>query len=274
MSKFLAVLLLVVMVLGSVFATAEAARFGGGRSFGVSRSVNSFSRTSQAARPMQAATSPNRWLAPLAGLAIGGLLASLFMGHGLGTGLLTWLVVLGAGFMIWNLFRNKLKPGFQQPSQYQQYQQSQSYRQGNVYDAQSHFTRTNDQASNASYPAGFYAETFLRDAKVQFIRLQAAFDAKDLKDLREFTAPEVFAEIQIQLQERGQQENKTEVVSLEAELLDVTTEMGSSIASVKFSGMIKEEVNTPAAPFTEAWHFRKENAEDKWIVTGVQQNIH
>ena len=96
---------------------------------------------------------------------------------------------------------------------------------------------------------------------------------KDLNDLREFTAPEVFAEIQLQLQERGEEINKTEVVSLNAELLDVTSESPFTIASVKFSGMIREMVNAPAELFSEVWHFRKENNKNNWLVAGVQQNI-
>src|SRR5258706_352468 len=76
-------------------------------------------------------------------------------------------------------------------------------------------------ASLNNWPVGFDATQFLRDAKLQFIRLQAAYDQKNLNDIREFTTPEVFAEIRLQFDERGIAENKTDVVSLEADLLDV-----------------------------------------------------
>jgi predicted lipid-binding transport protein (Tim44 family) len=52
-------------------------------------------------------------------------------------------------------------------------------------------------------PAGFDTEAFLRHAKASFIRMQAAWDRSDVNDLREFTTPEVFAELQLQIQERG-----------------------------------------------------------------------
>ena len=86
----------------------------------------------------------------------------------------------------------------------------------------------------------FVETDFLRDAKTKFIRLQAAYDQKNLADIKEFTSPEVLAEIQMQFQERENASNDTEVVSLEAELLDVSNEGNLLTASVRFSGRIKE----------------------------------
>lgn len=271
MRKFFSVFLLFCIFFGAVLNTAEAARFGGGRSFGMQRSVSNFSRLQQPGRMLSQKNplNTNRWLGPLAGLAAGGLLAYLFMGHGIGSGLLSWLAIFGIGLMLWNFLRSKLQPAIQS-SRYNQFNES------NVFDARSHSTGRNDYSAGSKIlqdPAGFDSETFLRDAKVQFIRLQAAYDAKDLNDLREFTAPEVFAEIQMQIKERGETINQTEVVSLDAELLDVTSESQSTVASVKFSGMIREAANAPAEPFNEAWHFRKNNLRDNWVVIGVQQNI-
>lgn len=263
MSKLLSICLLVFVLLGMVINTAEAARFGGGRSFGAQRSMASFSRQSPAGAYPQAA-SANRWMAPLAGLAAGGLLAYLLMGHGIGSGLLTWLAIFGIGSLLWSFLRNKTQLSSPQ-SQY-----NNQYSENNVFDARSRFGR---QSGGTSTPPGFSADNFLRDAKVQFIRMQAAYDVKDLNDLRQFTAPEVFAEIQLQLQERGDEPNKTEVVSLNAELLDTSTEYQSTLASVKFSGMIREVVNEPAAPFSEVWHFRKDLLSNNWLVAGIQQDL-
>ncbi|HVY53018.1 MAG TPA: TIM44-like domain-containing protein [Gammaproteobacteria bacterium] len=245
---------------GLLASTAEAARFGGGRSFGMQRSIGNYSRYQQAApRAIPAQRAPrNNWVAPLAGLAIGGLLASLFMGHGLGTGILTWLALIGIISFIWNIAKSKSAATQNNHHSYS--------RQGNIIDVQPY---TADYSHTQT--SGFNPEIFLRDAKVQFIRLQAAYDTKDLNDLCEFTAPEVFAEIQMQLQERGDVFNRTEVVSLEAELLDLATEANNMLASVKFSGMIKEAADAPAAFFAEIWHFRKSNLGNKWIVAGVQQ---
>jgi predicted lipid-binding transport protein (Tim44 family) len=272
MRKFFSMLIIIFVSFGIMISDAEAKRFGGGRSFGVQRSASSFSRPqpsmSQMPRP---ASTASKWLGPLAGLAAGGLLASLMMGHGLGTGMLSWLAIAGVGLLLWSLFRNKFQMA-SQPRQYNQYQENV------VHDARSQFTPNNQAYSAApqspSAPVGFDTSAFLRDAKVQFIRLQAAYDAKNLIDLREFTAPEVFAEIQMQLQERGSDVNHTEVVSLEAEMLEVETEINSLFATVQFTGMIRETANEAAVPFKELWHFRKGNNQFNWVIVGIQQVTH
>jgi hypothetical protein len=92
---------------------------------------------------------------------------------------------------------------------------------------------------------------------LNFVRLQAANDAGNLEDIREFVAPELFAEIKLQLDERGKAIQQTDVVTLNAELLEVVTEPTRHIASVRFSGMIREEAGAPAAPFDEVWNLSK-----------------
>ena len=125
--------------------------------------------------------------------------------------------------------------------------------------------------SESRAPSGFEEEAFLRNVKVQFIRLQAAYDQKNLGDLREFTAPDVFAEIKMQLNERGEQHNITDVIELNAELLDASQHNEAWEASVKFTGMIKEDDLAPAA-FIEIWHFKQDPYSKNWLVMGIQQN--
>lgn len=255
MRKLFSILIILFVTFGIMLNDAEAGRFGGGRSFGMQRSITS--------RPMmqpasfnRAANPASKWLAPLAGLAAGGLLAYLFMGHGVGTGILSWLLLAGVGLMLWNAIRGKWQPATPQQ------------RHANPY---AHQFTANDsyQSSNnvVNFPSGFNADEFLREAKVKFIRLQAAYDAKNLQDIREFSSPEVFAEIQMQLQERGDAENHTEVVNLDAKLLEATPE----VVSVHFSGLIRENPQDSTALFNEIWHFRKEETKQNWIVAGVQQ---
>src|ERR1700722_14149690 len=106
MRKILVFLLFTFLTFGLFIQAAEAGRFGGGRSFGISRSVSSFAKPASNIGQSfsrnqfgQNASSPNRWLGPLVGLAAGGLLASLFMSHGIGSGILSWLLVGGLLFM-------------------------------------------------------------------------------------------------------------------------------------------------------------------------------
>jgi predicted lipid-binding transport protein (Tim44 family) len=121
-------------------------------------------------------------------------------------------------------------------------------------------------------PADFDTEAFLRNAKVHFVRLQAAWDAGNLDDIREFTTPEMFAEIKMDLSERGAEVNKTDVVTLEAQLLGIETSPAQHLASVRFSGMIRERAGEAAQPFGEVWNLAKPaTGTGGWLLAGIQQ---
>jgi predicted lipid-binding transport protein (Tim44 family) len=112
----------------------------------------------------------------------------------------------------------------------------------------------------------------LRHSKTYFLRLQAAWDKADSNDIREFTTPEMFAELRMQLQERGAADNHTDVVTLDAELLGIETADTEYLASVKFTGMIKEDGAAVAAPFAEVWNLSKPSAgQGGWILAGIEQ---
>ena len=118
----------------------------------------------------------------------------------------------------------------------------------------------------------FDVPAFLRNSKTYFIRLQAAWDKADINDIREFTTPEMFAELRLEIQERGASPNHTDVVSIDAQMLGVETVGSDYLASVKFSGMIKEAENMPAAPFTEVWNMSKPTSgQGGWVLAGIQQ---
>jgi predicted lipid-binding transport protein (Tim44 family) len=121
-------------------------------------------------------------------------------------------------------------------------------------------------------PAGFDTEAFLRHAKASFIRMQAAWDRGDVADLREFTAPEVYAELSLQIQERGGQPDYTEVVSIDSQLLGIETTDRDYLASVQFNGMIRNAPGAPAEPFVEVWNLTKPlNGNGGWVLAGIQQ---
>lgn len=122
-------------------------------------------------------------------------------------------------------------------------------------------------------PAGFDADGFLRQAKVQFVRLQAVYDAGNLKDLAEFTTPEVYAELKLEINERGSGLNQTDVVTLNADLLGVDDTGPEYLASVQFHGMIREDPASPAKPFDETWTLTKpRNGSGGWVLAGIEQN--
>lgn len=121
-------------------------------------------------------------------------------------------------------------------------------------------------------PADFDTNAFLRHAKSSFIRMQAAWDKADVNDLREFTTPEVFAELKMQIQERGANGDFTDVVNIDATLLGIETIGDEYLASVKFDGMIKSAPNAAAEPFAEVWNMAKPlNGSSGWVLAGIQQ---
>jgi len=121
-------------------------------------------------------------------------------------------------------------------------------------------------------PPDFPVESFLRNGKMSFIRLQAANDRKDMDDVREYTTPEMFAEISMQMQERGDALQKTDVMTINAELLEVANEGDFSIASVRFTGQLRENNGVPEN-VDEIWHVQKDLRDDKsvWLLAGIQQ---
>jgi predicted lipid-binding transport protein (Tim44 family) len=123
-----------------------------------------------------------------------------------------------------------------------------------------------------SIPTDFDVDGFTRQAKVNFIRLQAANDAGNLQDIREFTSPEMFAEIKLDIDDRRGAAQKTDVVSLDAQVLEVVEESGRYITSVRFQGLLREAANSAPAPFDEVWHLSKPvDGNRGWVLSGIQQ---
>ena len=124
-------------------------------------------------------------------------------------------------------------------------------------------------------PAGFDTEGFITAAKRNFVTLQDAWDRSDMDTLRSMMTDEMLSEIKSQLGEReshqGGEPNKTEVVMLEAQLLGIEDLGADYMASVEFSGMIREEPSSGPSPFREVWNMTKPKAGNSgWLVAGVQ----
>ena len=300
MKRIAIALFAVVMGAGLMVQDAEAAkRLGGGKSTGVSRDSTVMKRDAIPAKPAAApaaaapasaaATAPaaaaqsgmSRWMGPLAGLAAGIGLAALFSHLGMGEGMANIMMMLlfgAAVFFAVRWFLGKRQPAAAQPAM-----QYAGAGPGNV--APADFTPARFEgsgagggataaatASAANIPADFDVEGFLRQAKLNFIRLQAANDRGDMEDIRQFCSPEMAAEIQMQFQERNQLAQETDVVQLDAELLDVSTDANRALASVRFSGLIREEDNAAPEAFSEVWHLTKPLDGSKgWHIAGIQQ---
>lgn len=124
----------------------------------------------------------------------------------------------------------------------------------------------------ASLPADFDQAGFERIAKMIFIRMQAANDSGDLNDLRSFTTPEMFAHVRLELQERGNAAQTTDVVDVAAEVLDLARDTERDIVSVRYHGRIREAVDAPVTPFDEIWHLvQPRDGSRNWAISGIQQ---
>ncbi len=295
MKKFLLTLCLVVTAFGALVQDAEAKRLGGGKSVGMQReSISRPAPSSPTSAPARNATAPaqapaptpapaapagNRWLGPLAGLAAGVGLGALLgsgamggMGGALGSMLTTILMIAALAFVVsfaLRLFRRQSAE--QAAAQYAGASASMPYQEPL---ATSTYTPTAVPVSTSTghIPADFDVDGFVRVAKVNFLRLQAANDEGNIDDLREFLSPELLAEVRMEIEERGKVVQRTDVQQLNADLLDVVSEGNRHVASVRFHGMIKEEESAPAAPFNEVWHLSKPlDGSRGWTIAGIQQ---
>jgi predicted lipid-binding transport protein (Tim44 family) len=121
-------------------------------------------------------------------------------------------------------------------------------------------------------PADFDRDGFERIAKMIFIRMQAAHDAADLDDLRRFTTPELFADIRLDLQDRGAAENHTDVLAIDATVQDFAEEDGRQIVSVRYTGQVREEAGADPVAVDETWHLVKPvDGSREWAIAGIQQ---
>ena len=284
MKRFLMLLTIALTSLSLFAASAEARRLGGGGTFGKQRSITpQQTPKAPAAAPAPGATpaqpAGNKWLGPLAGLAIGAGLGALFASGGLGGamgGILMAMLAAGAIMFLISMYRRKQSPAMQYAAAGAPYGNPQATQQPvqqplqQPWSGNSGHTETHSPASYI--PADFPVESFLRSAKTSFIRLQAANDTKDLNDIREYTTPEMFAEISMQLQERDNAPQKTDVITINSILLEVANEGDYAVASVRFTGQLRENNGTPEN-VDEVWHVQKNLRDDKavWLLSGIQQ---
>ena len=130
-------------------------------------------------------------------------------------------------------------------------------------------------AQSWGVPAGFDAEGFLKASKANFVTLQDAWDRSDIQNLRAMMTDDMLEQIKTQLADReshtGGVVNKTEVVMLDAQLLGIEELSDVYMASVEFSGMIREDASAGASPFREVWNMTKPlSGGSGWLVAGVQ----
>jgi len=274
MKSFLISLFAVFIGFSFIVPDAEARRMGGSKSFGMQRTAPAKQNAAPTPQRQQTGTAPTTapqkrsWMGPIAGLAAGLGLAALFSHLGLGEEMASFLMLAllaMAAFMLFRFFMRRNAPAA--PAM----QYAGMPQQGPAAFDQAP-AALGGGAMVGAFPPGFDADAFAREAKLNFIRLQAAFDAANLDDLRAFTSPEVYAEISMQLAERGDAAQMTDVMVLDAEVLEAVDEGNRHVVSVRFTGQVREAADQDVLPLDEIWHLTKPaSGPGGWVIAGIQQ---
>lgn len=279
MKHLLSISIAAFLALGLMVRDVDAARLGGGRSLGAQRSSVAPNRSVQPTPPSQAAApaaapqpAGNRWLGPAAGLAAG-LGLGWLLGHGgMGGAMGSLLMMALVGFAVFFVIRLLTRPKdagnmqFAGTGNESVFAPPPSLAPGigaaPIFGAQ----------PQSNIPAGFDTAGFLRQAKLNFVKLQAVHDSGKLGELREFTTDAMFESIKQDLLQHGAIGQQTNVVTLDAELLEALTEGDTHWASVRFSGMIRESANGQPESFQEIWNLAKPvSGATGWVLAGIQQ---
>ena len=292
-----------IAILGAtlIATDVEARRVGGGRTVGAQRNVTNAPPAQTPAKPAQqqtqqmapqqlpaaapAAGQPapasglSRWMPMLGGLALGGLLGSLFAGSGFGAALagilMAALLAFGVLMLVRMLAAKRGEP--QRPVQFaglgNETVAAPPPSQAAGFDTQAGARAAPEGAAAvARIPEGFDSAGFLRGAKLNFMKLQLANDTGNLDELREFTTAELFEELSGELRERGGARQQTDVMALNADLLEVVTEGDRHWASVRFSGSVRETPGSAPEGFEEVWNLAKPvDGSSGWVLAGIQQ---
>ena len=122
-------------------------------------------------------------------------------------------------------------------------------------------------------PVGFDVDEFLSASRANFVNLQDAWNRADTATLRAMMTADMLDQIQPQLNEREQSggpAGKTEVIMVDARLLGIEDLGQGHMASVEFSGLLREDGAGPS-PFREIWSIsRAKSGEGGWLVAAVQ----
>ncbi|AHG62671.1 Tim44 domain-containing protein [Advenella mimigardefordensis] len=238
----------------------------------------------------------SRFLGPIAGIAAGLGIAALLSSLGLGGAMLEFLssalliaiVIFGVMFIVRRLRGGQARPAFQgaSPMQRQSNEPAQGSRhqytgQGTTGGAQQqNGLSATDFSGNAQaaaepadkswfIPGDFDTPAFLQTAKKQFVTIQGLWDKGDIEELKNYLTEDLVAELSPQITSRAGQ-SRTEVVLLNAELLGIEQVQDGHLASVRFSGMLREDAQEAAFRFEEVWNLYKEN-NSGWLLAGIQQ---
>ncbi len=237
----------------------------------------------------------SRFLGPIAGIAAGLGIAALLSSMGLSGAFLEMmsslvliaLLVFAVIFVVRKLRGGAARPAMQQAGSgplHRQHTQSHGTQSQNTWRESSQPASAATSAATAAavaavpappvddkwfIPGDFDTSSFLANAKKQFIEIQEVWDSGNLDKLREYMTDDLVAEVKPEILARSEG-NHTQVVLLNAELLGIEAVSGGHLASVRYSGMLREAKEAEAFRFEEVWNLYKADGEG-WLLAGIQQ---
>lgn len=277
MQRFLSIALALCLGL-TLSLDAQAKRFGGGKSFGSAPSHQSAPRRqadSPQAAPNRQAGAPqsgaSRWLGPLAGIAAGGLLASMLMGDGFeGLQLFDILIFGLIAFIIFKVIAARRRSAAAaQPAMAggAPWQQRQAAEGAPIFGGGA------AAAPVINAPSWFNEQSFIEAGRQHFLALQQHWDANEMDKIAEFVTPQMFDFLKRERAELGDGYQSTYVDELQVQLDGVDDQADKTVATLTFSGTAKTSRFDQGEAFSESWRLERVQGENQpWLVAGIRQN--
>ena len=277
MQRFLSIAL--ALCIGLTFSlSADARRLGGGKSFGSAPTH----QTRQAAPTQQqhatgnltgarpaAASGASRWLGPLAGIAAGGLLASMFMGDGFqGFQLFDFLILGLIAFVIFRLFAARRQQQGH-PAAAGAMQRQMPPQQAPIFGS----AAPSAAPVTLNAPAWFDAQRFIEAGRTHFMALQQHWDAAEMDKIAEFVTPQMLSFLKEERASLGDGFQSTYIDDLDVQLDGIDELADKTVATLTFRGVAKTSRFDQGEAFSESWRMERASGDDQpWLVAGIRQN--
>ncbi|MHC8323172.1 Tim44 domain-containing protein [Pseudomonas sp. GB2N2] len=269
---------------------ANAKRFGGGKSAGAAPTHQTSQMAPSSAAGGAAATAgaagaagaaakaggASRWLGPLAGIAAGGLLASMFMGGGFqGMQIFDILIMAVIAFLVFRFIaarrrkqQEHLSPAGA-PMQREVFEQKPAA-MGSIFGGSAAPVAARP-VINA--PAWFNEKNFIEAARNHFQSLQQHWDANEMDKIAEFVTPQLLEFLKRERADLGEGFQSTYIDNLNVQLDGVDDRADKTIATLTFSGVSKTSRFDQGEVFSESWNMERPQGENQpWLVAGIRQN--
>ena len=274
MQRFLSLTMALCLSLTLSLDANAAKRLGSAKSFGsapshqtsqMKQSQPAAGNAAAAAKPAAAASGASRWLGPLAGIAAGGLLASMFMGDGFqGLQLFDILIFGLIAFVLFRLFAARRQPAMAGAAPLQR----ESIQPG---DSLPSFTRSAPAIIQA--PAWFNESHFVEQGRTHFLALQQHWDANEMNQIGEFFTPQMTEFLQRERANLGEDFQSTYIDDLHVQLDGLDDNPTVTVATLTFIGVAKTSRFDQGEPFSESWRMERASGDNQpWLVAGIRQN--